>query len=177
MKTFLRILLGLAVVLVLLGVIVYADGASLPVNHVTTVSGVVAASPAKTFAIVCNVAAGPSWRHEVQSVTMLPPEDGHDHWVEHLGHNTDMNFHAVRTDPVDAAGHGRRDVLLKDPQYGGTWTYEVAPASTPGQTMLTITETGYIYPPVYRFMMVHLFGLQQNLNQYLKEIQARATGV
>ena len=73
MKNFVRILLILVVFAVLVGVIAYGDGAMLPVDHTTTVSGVVEAQPAKVFALITNVGDGPSWRHSVLSVEVLPP--------------------------------------------------------------------------------------------------------
>ena len=174
MKTLWRTLLGLAALLVLVGIIAYADGASLPVNHVVSVNGMVSAPPTKVFELITGVAAAPTWRHEVKSVNLLPPIEGREHWVEDLGHGVQMNFIATRTDPVSAEGTARRDVLLNDASYGGTWTYELTPGPTADQTNLKITETGYINPPIYRFMMAHIFGMTKNLDQYMTEIKAAA---
>jgi hypothetical protein len=70
----------------------------------------------------------------------------------------------------------RRDVKLDDQgaSYGGTWTYELSPGPSPNTTTLRITETGFIKPPIYRFIMVHVFGPTHNLDQYMKDIQAAA---
>jgi uncharacterized protein YndB with AHSA1/START domain len=167
MKIFVVILL----VLVLAGVIVYVDGARLPADHSVSVTGVVAAPQDKVFALITNVAHGANWRPAVKSVTLLKPDQGRDHWVEHLAHGQYMTFLAVRTEAPT-----RRDVLLDDPKasYGGTWTYELSPGPSNGTTTLRITETGFIKPPVYRFIMVHVFGPTYNLDQYLKDIQAAA---
>jgi hypothetical protein len=83
-----------------------------------------------------------------------------------------MTFLAVRSEAPT-----RRVVQLDVPNgsYGGTWTYELSPGPSPATTSLRITETGFIHPPLYRFMMVHVFGPTRNLNQYLTDIQA-ATG-
>jgi len=171
MRTLRRILLGLAVLIAILFAIAYIDGLTLPVNHVATVTGTVAAPPAKVFALITNVPAIPTWRHAVQSVTVLPPDNGRDHWTEHLAHNQTMSFLATRTEAPT-----RRDVLLDlaTPSYGGTWTYLLAPGPTPNTTTLTITETGFINPPLYRFLMHHVFGLTYNLNQYLADVRTAA---
>ena len=176
MKNFVRILLILVVFAVLVGVIAYGDGAMLPVDHTTTVSGVVEAQPAKVFALITNVGDGPSWRDSVLSVEVLPPDNGRDHWIENLGHGETMDFLAVRSEPVNASGDARRDVRLNEPSasYGGTWTYELSPGASPNQTKLRITESGFIHPPMYRFMMAHVFGMTRNLDQYLSDIQAAA---
>jgi hypothetical protein len=171
MRTFRRILLGLVGLVVVLLCIAYLDGLTLPENHVATVTGTVAAPPAKVFALITNIAAAPTWRHAVKSVTVLPPDGGRDHWTEHLAHNQDMSFLATRTEAP-----ARRDVLLDlaTPAYGGTWTYLLAPGPTPDTTNLTITETGFIHPPMYRFLMHHVLGLNYNLNQYLADVRAAA---
>jgi uncharacterized protein YndB with AHSA1/START domain len=167
MQTFLRILLGIVLVVVLAVAGCYLDGKTLPVNHSTTVTRTVDAPPDLVFARITNVAAGASWRPEVKAVTLLPPDNGRDHWVEDLGHGQTMNFLAVKTEaPTE------RDVLLDVPgaSYGGTWTYRLAPGPTPGTTTLSITEAGFINPPFYRFMMHHVFGMDHNINAYFKDL-------
>jgi hypothetical protein len=168
MKTLLRIALSLVALVVIIGVIAYADGASLPLDHSTSVTGIVPAPPDKVFARITDVANGSTWRPQVKSVTMLPPDAGRDHWTEDLGHGQTMTFLATRTDTPT-----RRDVLLDVPgaAYGGTWTYELSPGPTPGATTLKITETGFINPPMYRFMMHHILGMTYNLDTYMKDMQ------
>jgi hypothetical protein len=174
-------------VLVTAGIICYGIGASLPVDHTATVTGVVAAPPAKVFAIITNVGAGASWRSQVKSVQVLPPDAGRDHWVETLGRGQTMSFLALRTEAPQPYGPAvgpetvvaRRSVQLADPgsAYGGTWLYELSPTLTnqgDQATLLKITETGFINPPLYRFMMVHVMGMTANLDQYLRDIQAQA---
>jgi len=174
MKMIARGLLVVVGLIVLVSVIAYADGASLPVEHSVTVHGTVNAPPEKVFSLITNVGAGAGWRHEVKSVQMLEPEAGQDRWVEYLGHGVTMKFIATKTVPLDASGHATRDVLLKDPSFGGTWTYDLQPGPTTAQTALTITEAGYVNPPIYRFMMAHVFGMTKNLEQYMTDVQAAA---
>ena len=166
-----------------LGIGAYIDGTRLPADHSVNVTAVVPAPPDKVFALITNVAKGAEWRPEVKSVTVLHDQKN-DHWVEHLKYGQFMTFLAVRTDPVDsalpAAGPdtviARRDVQLDDPKaaYGGTWTYRLSPGPTPGATTLSITETGYIKPPIYRFVMAHVVGPTHNLDQYMKDMEAAA---
>ena len=167
MKVFGFILL----LLVVAGVVVYVDGAHLPYDHSVSVTGVVAAPPEKVFELITNVANGPAWRPAVKSVTDLLPDNGRDHWVEHLAYGQYMTFLATHTDPPS-----RREVVLDDPgaSYGGTWTYQLSPGPDPNTTTLQITETGFIKPPVYRFVMAHIMGPTHNLDEYLKDIQAAA---
>jgi len=176
MRIAVRILVFLVLLVAFAGGIAYLDGSSLPVNLSVSVTGVVQAPPDKVFSIITDVANGASWRPALKSVTMLTPEDGpdgkQDHWTEGLGHGQKMTFLAIHT-----ARPLRRDVLLDDPNasYGGTWIYDLSPGPSPGTTTLHITEAGFIHPPIYRFMMAHIFGPTHNLDEYMKDIQAAAT--
>ena len=159
------------ILLVAGGAAMYEDGARQPVNHSVSVAGVVNAPQEKVFSLITDVAHGSNWRPAVKSVTVLQKDHDRDHWVEHLDHGQFMTFLATRTDaPV------RRDVMLDDPKasYGGTWTYELAPGPRPDTTTLKITETGFIKPPIYRFVMKHVMGMTHNLDQYMHDVQAAA---
>lgn len=163
--------LVLVILLIAGGAVVYADGARQPVDHSVSVSGVIEAPQQKVFSLITDVARGSQWRPAVKSVTVLQKDKGRDHWVEHLDHGQFMTFLATRTDPPY-----RRDVLLDDPKasYGGTWSYELSSGPTPTETTLKITETGFIRPPLYRFIMKHVFGMTHNLDTYMKDIQTAA---
>jgi hypothetical protein len=190
MKILLRIVLSVVGVVALLLLIAYLDGRTLPVEHSVSVTGTVAAPPARVFALIAAVADGPAWRHEVKAVQLLPPDHGRDVWIEDLGQGVEMKFLALGSVPPPPPNPGIPDeskvlatrvVKLDDPGagYGGTWTYELSETrSNDGYpaTKLRITETGYIQPPIYRFMMAHIFGPTRNLDRYLQDIQAAAKG-
>jgi len=166
-------IVALVIVILLIagGAAVYADGAKQPEDHSVSVSGVVEAPQQKVFTLITDVAHGADWRPAVKSVTVLQKDKNRDHWVEHLGHGQFMTFLATRTDPPY-----RRDVLLDDRKasYGGTWIYELSPGPSPNTTTLKITETGFIRPPVYRFVMKHVIGMTHNLDEYMKDVQTAA---
>jgi hypothetical protein len=167
MKVFGAILL----VLLVAGIAIYADAARLPYDHSVSVTRVVAAPQDKVFALITNVARGWEWRPAVKSVSTLVPDKGPDHWVEHLDHGQFMTFLATRTEAPT-----RREVLLDDPgsSYGGTWIYELSPGPSWDTTLLRITKTGFIKPPIYRFIMAHVIGPTRNLDEYMKDIEAQA---
>lgn len=168
MKTLGRFLVCALILVVIIVAGAYAIGATLPVDHQVGIRAQVNAPPEAVFAKIIDVAHGAEWRPEIKGVQMLPSEDNQDHWVEDVGHGQTMTFLATRTwAPM------RRDVLLDQPDasYGGTWTYELAPGPTPNTTTLTITETGFIKPPLYRFVMAHIIGPTRNLDNYMRDIQ------
>jgi hypothetical protein len=169
LKTAIRILLSLVAVFVLIGTAIYVDGNALPVDHTTSVTGIIAAPPAKVFALITNVGLAPTWRPGVKAVTVLPLVNGRDHWIEDIGHGQTMTFLATETKSPTM-----RQVLLYDPEatYGGTWLYELSPGPTPNTTTLKITESGFIKPPTYRFVMQHVYGMNRNLDQYMADLLA-----
>lgn len=174
MKILLKIVLAIVGVVALVALAAFALGATMPVDHSVSITGEVGAPPSKVFSLITNIAAGPSWRPEVQSVEVLPKDNARDAWVEDLGHGVKMKFLAITTVPPDETGHGVRKVKLDDASYGGSWTYELSPGASPDTTTLKITEDGYINPPIYRFMMKYVFGPTKNLDDYMKHIQAAA---
>ena len=174
MKTLGRAILVLIAIVALIIAVAYIDGRTLPENHSVSITGTVPAAPADVFARIVDFAHGNTWRPEVKAVTVLAPDNGRDHWIEDIGHGQTMSFLATRTDPPSGSDAGaRREVLLDDPNasYGGTWVYELTPGSSPNTTTLRITETGFIHPPIYRFVMAHVFGPTKNLDAYMKDIQ------
>jgi hypothetical protein len=81
MKILLRIALTLVFILALigvLGIIAYADGSTLPVDHTVSVTGAIPAPPGKVFARITDIASAPTWRHAVKAVTVLPSDQGRD---------------------------------------------------------------------------------------------------
>ena len=55
--------------------------------------------------------------------------------------------------------------------FGGTWTFEVAESGS-GST-LTITESGNISNPIFRFMSRFVFGYHATMNIYLEDLGSR----
>jgi hypothetical protein len=174
MKILPRVVLSIFALIVLVALIAYADGVTLPVDHRISVSGTVAAPPDRVYARIADFVHGPAWRPQLESVQVLPKDDSRDAWVEDYGSGQKMQFVALTSAPPDKAGHGMREVQTKDPSYGGTWTYALSPGPRPDTTTLTITEAGYINPPIYRFVMAHILGPTKNLNDYMRDMQAAA---
>jgi len=52
--------------------------------------------------------------------------------------------------------------------FGGTWTYELTAVG--GGTRISITESGWIANPIFRFMSRFLFGYYGSLDGYLRAL-------
>jgi uncharacterized protein YndB with AHSA1/START domain len=162
------VLIGIGV-LVAVAVVIAAIGWSLPVKHRASVARVFEASPAQIFALITDVASFPSWRSEVKRVDTLPDESGRKRWVETTKNGPPITFVVERSEP-DRLLVGR--IANTDLPFGGSWTYELAPAGT-GHTMVRITEDGEVYNPIFRFASRYVMGHEATIKQYLSAIGTR----
>lgn len=65
-------------------------------------------------------------------------------------------------------------VLDDDLPWGGTWTWEVAPAADGAR--LTITENGFVGNPVFRFIGTHFIGFEKTIDSYLRALDVHLRG-
>jgi hypothetical protein len=140
-------------ILVLLILVVVVIGAALPRDHVATGQVRVKASRTDVWAIITDIDAFPSWPV----------------WVEHSSSDR-ITF------AVDASRPAEQWVVrIADPSlpFGGSWTYDVRDAD--GGTLLTITERGEVYNPVFRFVSRFVLGHEKTIQTYLSAFERRAT--
>ncbi len=159
--------LGLLVVAIL---VVYAVGATLPVEHTATVEAEIDAPPAAVWELITDVEHYPGWRPDVDSVRRLDDRDGLPAWQEAAGGGA-LTFETVAREP------GQRLVVRIADEglpFAGTWTYRVEPAGS--GTRLTITEEGEVYSPLFRFMSRYLFGHEATIRAYLDAVRTELSG-
>jgi len=152
-------------VLAALVALIVSVGYALPVQHVASRSASFRQSPEEIFTVLTDVARFAEWRSDVTSAEVLSATPLR--WQEH-GSNGDITY------IVDASSRPARLVTRIDDRslpFGGTWTYEVS-AGTAG-TLLTITENGEVYNPVFRVMSRFVFGHTATLDAYLAALQKR----
>ncbi|HYB96977.1 MAG TPA: hypothetical protein VEC39_18540 [Vicinamibacterales bacterium] len=72
----------------------------------------------------------------------------------------------VRSEIVERVPHTKLVTRIAgETQFGGTWTFDVAP--TPSGSRLTITERGEIYNPIFRTLSKFVFGYTSTMESYL----------
>jgi hypothetical protein len=148
---------GLAVAAV--AAIVVLIGAMLPKEHVASGKMLVRATPGELFSLI----AGPSgWRgvkYELLTETPLK-------WRE-----TDANG-AIVYERVETIAPTRIVNRIADPKlpFGGRWTYEIAPGGS--GSVLTITENGEVYNPIFRFVSRFIMGHTATIEKYLRDLSA-----
>jgi uncharacterized protein YndB with AHSA1/START domain len=146
--------------LVAVAALIAIVGWSLPVKHVASRQRTLAAPPDVVWRTITDVDAFPSWRSDVTKVERIG-NTGAVTWIEH-GSSGRITF------SIDASDPPRRLVTrIADPAlpFGGNWTYDLAPAGS--GTLLTITENGEIYNPVFRAVARFVFGYEATMASYL----------
>ena len=150
--------------------IVAAVGAMLPLRHHATRRARFRASPDAVYAVL---AGPPDWRTGVKSFGVLPETDGRRRWWEEDSHGQKVTFELVEARPGE-----RLQVRIAEPglPFGGTWTFDVAPAGVEGPaggTALRISEDGEIYNVMFRFMARFVFGYYGSIETYLQDLGAK----
>jgi uncharacterized protein YndB with AHSA1/START domain len=161
MKWLLIVILSIAGILILIVV----TGALLPQKH-TDSRTVSLHHPAET--VWSLISAPPNWRPDITHYQELPPHEGHRMWRETDKHNQTITYEAIESTPPH-----RLVTKIADPSlpFGGTWTYEIAPAGD--SCTLTITENGEVYNPLFRFVSHFIIGQTATLDNYLKALNAK----
>ena len=151
----------------LVGLIVLAwiVGALLPREHVASRMARYRQSPEAIWEAITNVEAMTKWRTELKSIERLPERDGKPAWSEDLGSSGKLPLEVTEWEPPRRMVTRITDDSLP---FGGTWTYEIAPAD--GSATLRITERGFIKPALFRFMTRFFFGYTSTMETYLKNL-------
>ena len=159
-----RWILIIAGVLVAAVAIIYVAGTLLPRDHVASTTARVAATPDQVYQAITDVERFPSWR-AISKVEMLDVVDGRRRWRE-VSRFGPLNFEEVES---DAPRHFVSRVVDPDQNFGGTWTWDIAPADS-GTSNVTITERGYVSNPLFRFMSRFVFGHHATQEEYLRAL-------
>jgi uncharacterized protein YndB with AHSA1/START domain len=146
-------------------------GWSLPVAHEASRSATFNTSPDALFGLISDVASYPRWWSEISQIEMLPADGGRIRFREH------MSSGPIVMEVVERVPPTRFVTRIADPDqpFGGTWTFEITPATS--GTRLTITERGEIYNPLFRFMSRFVFGYTGTIESFLNALASKVGGV
>ncbi len=160
MKWLLLILGSLAAVLALMALV----GAFLPRAHRASRAAAFRQTPAALYAVVRDFAPATPWQSDLLRAELLPPQGGRVRFRE-FG-----KFHEI--DYVVLADRPGEQLVLKIAgdklPFGGTWTYDFAPASE-GATV-RITEDGEIKSALFRFQARFIFGYNRSMDGRLRDL-------
>ncbi len=162
MKWLLYIVGGLAL---LIG-IVAAIGAMLPKGHIAARSIRLRRSPAEIWRMLTDVGAYPSWRKDLSSVEILDGEAGRLLWRETSRHGAI----SMRMEEVSPERRMVTRIVGDRLPFGGYWVWELRPDGD--GTLVTVTEHGEVYNPIFRFMSRFILGHGATMEAYLRDLAA-----
>ncbi|MGK7311807.1 MAG: SRPBCC family protein [Candidatus Longimicrobiales bacterium M2_2A_002] len=163
-------ILGIVAGLMVLILIAWAVGATLPVAHTATVSARIDAPPSDVWRLITEPARFAEWRPDVESVTVLDRDGTGIVWREALGTGA-ITFETTAWDPPRRMTARIADEGLP---FGGSWTYSIEQDGD--GAVLTITEDGEVYNPLFRFMSRFIFGHESTIRGYLDAVRAELGG-
>ena len=164
MKRWRVVLLALSGSLALLVAVVWLVGSMLSQGHVAARSARYRQPPDTVFRAISDFRNAASWRTHLERVEMLDSSTGLPRFREHGGHET------MTMEVVEMRAPHRLVVRIADPDlpFGGRWVYRVQPA--PEGTLLTITEEGEVYNPIFRFVARFIIGHHATIDDYLRAL-------
>ena len=167
MKRTLRIVGAGVAILGALVLIVVGVGSTLPVEHTATQSDTLAAPPSEVWLAVIGIEDYPSWRTGVERAEWLTEGDGVGRRWREEGPEGPLTFEIeeIRTEERFVAR-----IADEGLPFGGRWIYVFE--SIDGGTVLTLTEEGEVYSPIYRFVSTYILGHERTMRGYLDDLGA-----
>lgn len=154
-----KILLILAVALIVVGAVPFVVGSFLPREHRASVEVRLEQPRDKVWDVVSDFDAMPTWFEGAGALKRTGEKDGLPSY-EVADEQMKLTFTFVEVRRPE-----RLIVDLKDDAgyFGGRWIYTLH--SSGGETVVTITEEGWVEPAFFRFMTM-VFGADATLKAY-----------
>ena len=157
-----KILLLVLGAIVLVVAIVIIVGALLPKHHVATRTATLKATPDEVFRLI----SGPQdWRSDLKSHEAFT-EQGREMRRETSKNGQTLTLELIESKPPWLL---KSRIADKNLPFGGSWTYRIEARSD--GCLLTITEDGAVYNPVFRFISRFVIGHTRTIDSYLAMLQ------
>lgn len=143
-------------------------GSRLPVEHAASSRTYIYQPPERVWQVLTDLEALPDWRTDLVSVQLIGETAGLPRWRE------ESRYGSFELQVIEMQAPERLVVTLRDPgeQFGGRWTYTLAPMAGGRATRLTITEQGEIYHPLMRAMSHYRLGHHGTMDASLIQLAA-----
>lgn len=170
MKIALLIIGSLLGLFILAGLVLYVLGLGLPERHTSRLTVMLPAARPAVWAAITDYAKMPEWWPDVKAVRLETRPNG-----EVLTWNKDAHGQeiAFRTKEEKAPAWLVREIVGDNLPFGGTWTFELAEDG--GMTQLTLTEDGFIKPPLFRAIAQYFIGLDKTMRSFASHLEKRVT--
>lgn len=166
MRIALFVLLGLVVLLAIVALVFHFAGSRMPREHRSVVTATFQAGRAAVWAAITDYAAMPSWWPAVKAVRTEKLPDGTELTWNRDSHGQEIPF---RTGESRVNEKLVRIIAKEDLPFGGTWTFALADAPG-GGTQLTLTEDGFINPPLFRAVAQWFIGLDATQKDFIANL-------
>jgi uncharacterized protein YndB with AHSA1/START domain len=155
------------VVVAVLAGAVLITGALLPAGHTATRSVRLPLSQERLWAFITDVDRYASWHPGVTRTQRQPAAGAALRWREYNRHGK-LTFEVTESEPPS-----RWVTRIAEPgaPFGGTWTYTLA-SDPDGGTILTVTEDGEVYNPLFRFLSRFVVGRGATLEKHLNALES-----
>ncbi|TGN19211.1 LIC10604 family protein [Leptospira idonii] len=163
MKQWFRILLSVFLAFSLLIGVVYAVGSGLPQAHTVSLSTELPLTPDKLYPKLRNFREFPSWQKNLESVEPVSEIS----WKEKDTSGDTITYAIVKEEPNRMF---ETKIMDEDLPFGGSWTFEIS--ETKDGSRLTITENGYVYSPIFRFVAHYVMGNDSSIKTYLEYLNS-----
>jgi uncharacterized protein YndB with AHSA1/START domain len=172
MKIALLVLLGLVGLLTVVVLVFFIAGSSMPREHRSVATATFKASRATVWAAITDYTAMPSWWPAVKSVRTEKLPDGTE-----LTWNRDARGQEIPFRTGESRGNEKlvRIITKDDLPFGGTWTFALSDEPG-GGTQLTLTEEGFINPPIFRAVARWFMGLDATQKDFLANLEKHLAG-
>jgi hypothetical protein len=163
--------LGIGIgVIVAVAVIVVIIGYTLPQAHVAVSSAQFNKPAADLFRTITDVSTAARWRKDVDSIEMLPSNGNRIAWREvSKGEVVDYEGEIVRAPAPGVPGRFISRIVSGDLPYGGEWIIDVSMKNS-GGSVVTVTENGEVYNPIFRFVSKYVMGHHATIDGYLRAL-------
>jgi uncharacterized protein YndB with AHSA1/START domain len=158
-------LVGSLIALVVLPLIL---GMFLPKQHVAISSVTLRQPPDSLWIVMFNLADYPAWWPDVRSMERRQDDAGGEIWVQTDTQGRELPLEMVKSDPPARLVMQIADERLP---FRGSWTYLIEPAAF--GSMVTVTEEGEIFNPVFRLVARVFLGYHGTIDRYLQALGSR----
>ncbi len=158
MKYLLIIIAIVALIVLVVAIIGYA----LPVKHTASSNVYLNTPPEKVWQKLTDFKSYPGWRKNLRSVDVTSDTS----WIETDQRGRQLPFVVITQEPTTKMV---TMINSKELPFGGTWTFTLR--NETDKTLVTITEDGEVYNPVFRFVSRFIIGYSASLNQYTQDLE------
>lgn len=170
MKIVLLIIAVLLGLLILAGLVLYVLGRGLPVRHTSRLTVVLPAARPAVWAVITDYARMPDWWPDVKGIRLETQPNGEVWTWNKDSHGQEIAF---RTKEESAPARLVREIMGDDLPFGGTWTFALVDLGK--STQLTITEDGFIKPPLFRAIAQYFIGIDKTMKSFALHLEKRVT--